>query len=63
MNFDFSVDFYLTYNILTVPSFRIGVPSILFITLEIKTFGLGSRMNRFWVLEGRTNPKLQPLQE
>ena len=47
MNFDFSVDFYLTYNILTVPSFRIGVPSILFITLEIKTFGLGSRMNRF----------------
>ena len=30
MNFDFSVDFYLTYCLLTVASFRIGVPSILF---------------------------------
>ena len=28
--FDFSVDFSLTYNLLTVASFRIGVPSILF---------------------------------
>ena len=32
MNFDFSVDFSLTYCLLTVASFRIGVPSILFIT-------------------------------
>ena len=30
MNFDFSVDFSLTYYLLTVASFRIGVPSILF---------------------------------
>jgi hypothetical protein len=31
MNFDFSVDFSLTYYLLTVASFRIGVPSILFL--------------------------------
>ena len=31
MNFDFSVDFSLTYNLLTVASFRIGVTSILFL--------------------------------
>ena len=31
MNFDFSVDFSLTYHLLTVASFRIGVPSILFL--------------------------------
>ena len=31
-NVDFSVDFSLTYNLLTVvASFRIGVPSILFV--------------------------------
>ena len=30
MNFDFSVDFSLTYCLLTIASFRIGVPSILF---------------------------------
>ena len=30
MNFDFSVDFSLTYCLLTVASFRMGVPSILF---------------------------------
>ena len=29
MNFDFSVDFSLTYYLLTVASFRIGVPSML----------------------------------
>ena len=28
--FNFLVDFFLTYNLLTVASFRIGVPSILF---------------------------------
>ena len=31
MNFEFSVDFSLTYCLLTVASFRIGVPSILFL--------------------------------
>jgi hypothetical protein len=34
MNFDFSVDFSLTYNLLTVANFRIGVPSILFIEVD-----------------------------
>jgi hypothetical protein len=29
MNFEFSVDSFLTYNLLTIASFRIGVPSIL----------------------------------
>ena len=33
MNFDFSVDFSLTYCLLTVASFRIGVPSILFLII------------------------------
>ena len=31
MNFDFSVDLSLTYYLLTVASFGIGVPSILFL--------------------------------
>jgi hypothetical protein len=29
-NFGFSVDYFLTYNFLTIASFRIGVPSIFF---------------------------------
>ena len=36
MNFDFSVDFSLTYYLLTVASFRIRVPSILFDVVEPK---------------------------
>jgi len=37
-NFNFSEDF-LTYNLFTVASFRIGVPSILFLSiLHIKIF-------------------------
>ena len=37
MNFDFSIDFSLTYSLLTVASFRIGVPSILFYFLKYET--------------------------
>ena len=35
MNFDFSVDFSLTYNLLTIASFRIGVPSTFDLVLYI----------------------------
>ena len=51
MNFDFSVDFSLTYCLLTVASFRIGVPSILFMietTLVILSAILGNSRTKYW---------------
>ena len=36
MNFDFLVDFSLTYYLLTVASFRIGVPPILLLVKKLE---------------------------
>ena len=47
MNFDFSVDFSLTYCLLTVASFRIGVPSILFL-LKFGIFEVISNLVAWW---------------
>ena len=56
MNFDYSVDFSLTYYLLTVASFRIGVNSILF----------PDEMDKLTVVLmsiKRTNKERQPLDE
>ena len=46
-NFDFLVDFFLTCNLLTVASFRVGVPSILF----FNNFKNRARNNNFLPLQ------------
>ena len=55
MNFDFSVDFSLTYYLLTIASFRIGVPSILFIAETIQRRKLFAEIQKFFSTILRSN--------
>ena len=59
MNFDFSEDFSLTYYLLTVASFRIGVPSILFFQklTTIFLFFLGLYAHKY---EEEFSPYMKP---
>ena len=52
MNFDYSVEFSLTYYLLTVASFRIGVPSILLfkeIKSKVTSFTPSVGVSYFWL--------------